>query len=121
MRPTQLIPMLWTEQLDASIAFYTQTLHFTCGEKNDTWQWAALHNGEVELMLAKPNAHMPFTAPQFTGSFYFRVTDVAPLWERLKDKVSIVYPLDTFDWGMREFAIYDNNGYILQFGEALNP
>jgi len=23
------------------------------------------------------------------------------------------------DWGMREFAIYDNNGYMLQFGQEI--
>ena len=25
--------------------------------------------------------------------------------------------IETFEWGMREFAIYDNNGYVLQFGQ----
>jgi len=28
----------------------------------------------------------------------------------------VVYPIESFDYGMREFAIRDNNGYILQFG-----
>ncbi|MFN5228579.1 MAG: hypothetical protein ACK5Q3_18600 [Planctomycetota bacterium] len=27
--------------------------------------------------------------------------------------------LEDFDYGMREFAIYDNNGYLLQFGQSL--
>jgi len=33
--------------------------------------------------------------------------------------VRICYPIETFEYGMREFAIYDNNGYLLQFGEAV--
>ena len=36
------------------------------------------------------------------------------------DRVRICYPIETFDYGMREFAIYDdNNGYVLQFGRPL--
>jgi len=33
-------------------------------------------------------------------------------------KANICYEIETFEWGMREFAIYDNNGYILQFGST---
>lgn len=32
---------------------------------------------------------------------------------------SVVYPIETFAYGMREFAIRDNNGYILQFGREV--
>jgi uncharacterized glyoxalase superfamily protein PhnB len=62
---------------------------------------------------------VPFDAPVFTGSFYFNVDDVAALWADLKDIVKIAYPLEAFHYGMREFAIYDNNGYMLQFGAPL--
>jgi uncharacterized glyoxalase superfamily protein PhnB len=58
-------------------------------------------------------------APLFTGSLYFRTDDVDGLWQRLKDKARICYPIDNFEYGMREFAIYDNNGYLLQFGQPL--
>jgi hypothetical protein len=34
-------------------------------------------------------------------------------------EVTIVYPLEDFPYGMREFAIRDNNGYILQFGQEI--
>jgi len=35
----------------------------------------------------------------------------------LKDKVEVCYGIENFHYGMREFAIYDNNGYLLQFGQ----
>ena len=38
---------------------------------------------------------------------------------QLKDKAAIVYPLEDFDYRMRKFAIRDNNGYILQFGQEI--
>jgi uncharacterized glyoxalase superfamily protein PhnB len=71
-------------------------------------------------MLSLPNRHEPYTHPTFTGSFYFRVDDAAALWLQLKDNARVVYPIEDFDYGMREFAIRDNNGYILQFGQELS-
>jgi uncharacterized glyoxalase superfamily protein PhnB len=47
------------------------------------------------------------------------VENVDGIYEDLKKKVKLVYPIEDFEWGMREFAIYDNNGYILQFGEEI--
>ncbi len=38
---------------------------------------------------------------------------------RIGDKARLCYDIETFPWGMREFAVYDNNGYILQFGEEI--
>lgn len=119
MKLTSLRPILWTDQLEETIAFYTEHLGFSTREKNDDWGWAALVCNEVELMLAKPNSHTPFDGPKFSGSFYFNTDDVNGLWNRLKDKAKVCYEPEEFEWGMREFAIYDNNGYLLQFGEPL--
>ncbi|RQO30777.1 bleomycin resistance family protein [Taibaiella sp. KBW10] len=115
----RLSPMLWTDRLEETIAFYVTVLGFTCAEYNDTWGWAALHCGAAELMLARPNEHMPFKTPQFTGSFYFQIDAVDDWYEKIKEQVSIVYTPETFEWGMREFAIRDNNGYMLQFGTSI--
>jgi uncharacterized glyoxalase superfamily protein PhnB len=114
-----LKPMLWTNQLEETIAFYTNTLGFICNDKNEEWGWAALQKDEVEVMIAKPNNHMPFDKPVFTGSFYILTDKVNELWNELKESAKICYSIETFDWGMREFAIYDNNGYILQFGQEI--
>jgi uncharacterized glyoxalase superfamily protein PhnB len=116
---TDLTPMLWVDDLNATIAFYRDTLGFQCARQ--TTGWAALRRDGVELMLSEPNQHEPYDRPVFSGSFYFRVTDAAALWEALRDHAAIVYPIEDFDYGMREFAIRDNNGYILQFGQSLSP
>lgn len=70
-------------------------------------------------MISLPNEHLRFEKSLFTGSFYFRATDVDALGESLRDKVTIAYPIENFDYGMREFAIRDMNGYILQFGKEI--
>lgn len=119
MKLTALRPILWTDRLDETINFYTHILGFTVDEKNDSWGWASLSKDDVALMLARPNEHTPFDKPVFTGSLYFTTSDVNGLWEQLKDKAGICYGIENFEWNMREFAIYDNNGYLLQFGQDL--
>lgn len=112
-------PMLWTTELKETIAFYVNVLGFTCDAYNEDWGWASLHRDRSELMLAQPNEHTPFEKPMFTGSFYINVDHVDELWEQLKEKSNVCYEIETFAWGMREFAIYDNNGYLLQFGQEV--
>jgi len=113
----RLVPTLWTNDLDQTVTFYQQLLGFECVNRLEGW--ALLKKDAVELMLSLPNAHEPFDKIQFTGSFYFHPDNVVELWQTLKDKATVVYPLEDFDYGMREFAIRDNNGYILQFGQEI--
>lgn len=119
MKLKALTPMLHTDKLEETIDFYTNILGFSLGERNNEWGWASLYKDEVELMLAKPNEHTQFEKPLFTGSFYFRTENVNRLWEELKDKAKVCYEIENFEWGMREFAIYDNNDYTLQFGQEI--
>lgn len=120
MKLNRLTPMMWTENLDETIEFYTKVLGFNCAEVNHDWGWCALANGDVDLMFAKPNEHTAFEKPSFTGSLYFNPEDVDALWNELKEKTKIAYPIDNFEHGMREFAVYDNNGYMLQFGQTIS-
>lgn len=119
MKFQSITPIIWTEQLHESIDFYCNTLGFSCDEYNKEWGWASLSKDDCGLMMARPNEHTAFKKPTFTGTFYIRVDDVETLWRSLKDKVRIVYELETFEWGMKEFAVYDNNGYMLQFGQDI--
>lgn len=117
MKINSLRPMLWTENLHETVDFYVKILDFTCGELNEDWGWATLWKDDIAIMLAKPNEHTKYDKIGFTGSFYFNVDEVDALWNELKDRAKVCYELETFEWGMREFAIYDNNGYLLQFGQ----
>jgi uncharacterized glyoxalase superfamily protein PhnB len=119
MKLLGLRPILRTNEIDETIDFYTRILGFSCGESNDDWGWASMRKDGVEIMVAKPNEHVPFDKPLFTGSFYITTDRVDALWEDLKDKTRVCYAIENFDWGMREFAVYDNNGYLLQFGQDM--
>jgi uncharacterized glyoxalase superfamily protein PhnB len=120
MKLLEIKPMLYTKQVKETVEFYQDILGFSCINYMDDWTWAVLSRGNVEIMAAYPNAHTPFKKPTFTGSFYIVTDDVDNIWSEIKDEVEICYELETFDYGMREFAIYDNNGYLLQFGQPID-
>lgn len=117
MKLTSLTPMLRTWALQETIAFYTEVLGFQCDSFSEEWNWASLSKDDVMLMVSGPNEHEDDQQPAFTGSLYFKTQDVDALWIQVKDQAEICYAPETFPYGMREFAIYDNNGYLLQFGE----
>lgn len=118
MKINKLTPMLYTNDIEGTIDFYEQILGFKCKGLDEGW--ALLSTGDVEIMFSLPNKHIPFDKPVFTGSFYFYTKNIDQLWEELRDKTKIAYPIENFEYGMREFAIIDNNGYLLQFGEEIN-
>ena len=49
---------------------------------------------------------------------YIRVDDVAALYAEYQSRdVMFAQSLETKPWGMREFVVWDNSGYILHFGQ----
>lgn len=115
-----LTPMLNTWDMKASIVFYTEVLGFECEKFSEEHGWISLRCDNVSIMLARPNQHMGHVAPVLTGSLYIKTDDVDRWWEKIKDKTQVCYPIEDFEYGMREFGVFDNNGYLLQFGQALS-
>lgn len=111
--------MLWTTDIKGSVDFYTSILGFSCDQLNVDRGWASVSRDDVSIMFALPNEHTPFDKPTFTGSLYFNTDDVDSFWEDLKGNTRVCYEIENFDYGMREFAVYDNNGYLLQFGQPI--
>ncbi len=116
---TALTPMLRTADIPGTLSFYTSVLGFECERYSEAWGWASLRHGPIKLMISGLNEHEGDPSPIFTGSLYFNVDDIDTLWNQLKEGAAISYELQTFEYGMREFAIYDNNGYLLQFGQEV--
>lgn len=117
MKVNSVVPMIWTTKVLETVEFYREKLGFTCVAAME--EWSCLERDGVEFMVATPNKQSPFVGPEFTGTFYFKVTGVDELWAKVKDNLEVVYPLEDFDYGMREFCVLDNNGYRLQFGEEI--
>ena len=120
MKLTALRPIIYTKQVKYTLEYYIEILGFTCIGYADDGNWATLSRDEVEIMISYPNEHIPFDKPNFTGSLYITTDSVDELWNEWKQVAMVCYDLETFDYGMREFAIYDNNGYLLQFGQPVD-
>ncbi|CAD7797186.1 hypothetical protein CHRY9390_00125 [Chryseobacterium aquaeductus] len=120
MKFNSLFPVIWTDNLEESIGFYTHVLGFSLIDANSKEHWAFIEKDKVKIMLTLPKHKTSIGKIGFSGSFYFNISNVNELWEDLNTITKICYRIENFAWGMREFAIYDNNGYILQFGQAIN-
>ena len=115
-----LTPILSTDDMDRSVRFYGDVLGFACGVHSAAY--SNLYRDEVRIVLAAPNEHVPWAGPSFTGQLYFELAnadDVDVLWRELNGRADVIYPVDDFEYGMREFAIRDDNGYQLTFGARL--
>ncbi|CAN2533856.1 hypothetical+protein [Methylocapsa aurea] len=108
---------LATEDISRSVKFYVEELGFVCLLKLESF--ARVRSGAADIMLALPNAHHPWQGPRFTGAIYLGVDNVDELWERLKDRVRVVYPLATMDYGVREFGLLDDSGYQLSLAQPV--
>jgi hypothetical protein len=74
-----------------------------------------LQQGETEVLLST-GAHLG-DKPCFTGTLYFQIEGVREFYERVKDRVELVWPLEEMEYGMTEFGLRDRDGYMLAFAE----
>lgn len=119
------IPTLTAPSLQDTVNFYVSVLDFTCQTLDEEWKFASINKDNVTMELVHPQAKFPFNSgepfnePVFTGAIYIHLDRIDELWEKVKDKAEVCFPVQDFDYGMREFGIYDNNGYLLQFGQQI--
>jgi hypothetical protein len=114
-----LSPMLESHDLVGTVRFYVDILGFNCDAYEEGWSWVSLSLDDVHIMFTSPNPHRNLQKAIMSGSLYIRTNAVETLWQMLREKVNICYELEKFEYGMYEFAIYDNNGYILQFAQEI--
>ena len=117
-RLKKLTPMLETRDFAGTMKFYTETLGFSLVDRFED-SWGCLQRDGVEIMFSLPNEHRNMPESIMSGSLYFNTDKVDAVWAELKDKAKVCYPIENFHYGMREFAIFDNNGYLLQFGQPI--
>ena len=118
-------PMLQARDLDETIRFYTEMLEFalegTWGPEPDgPATWCSLDYGPATLMFTH-GALVDPGGPALTGSLYFYPEDVDALHASLvaRGVQPLGAPADR-EYGMRDFAVEDPNGYLLQFGQPMD-
>ena len=124
---TKLTPNLVVANVKRSLAFYVETLGFSCGmtvPDESPFVFASVTSGPVEIFFNDAAAAIK-EYPAFagrpigaTGTLFIEMeSGVDALHDRLKPTVNIVMPLVTQFYGMREFAIEDPDGYVITFAE----
>ena len=116
----RVVPVLKVSDMQKSVDFYTGVLGFSVAWRaadDGGGENCMLQAGAADLLLST-GTHLG-DKPQFTGTLYFHMGGVQELFERVKNQVEIVWPLETMEYGQKEFGIRDSDGYTLAFAEAL--
>jgi uncharacterized glyoxalase superfamily protein PhnB len=114
-----------------TLTFYRETLGFAlirAAPDNAPYSWAWLRSGRVELMLQTRASFLedepwqPLLRDRPLGGtlvLYIEMEDIDEFYEKVRDKVELVFRLTDYLYGMREFTLHDPNGYFLAFGQRI--
>lgn len=114
---------IMVKNVKETIVFYEEVLGFQkvlrVPEDRDVLNFAILVKDKISIMLQEQNNLMEEyptlktddIKPTFT--LFITVSDVAALYEELKDKAKLAKELHKTFYGKDEFAVFDNNGNIL--------
>ena len=120
-----LSPNIFVENMNETLDFYRSIgfqLEMTVPETGNDFIWAMMMNGEVTFMFqtfASLGEELPDIGRKSGGSllFYIKLKKIREFFELIKDKVTVLKPLETTFYGATEFSILDNNNYVLTFAE----
>ncbi|MGE0862654.1 MAG: bleomycin resistance protein [Vicinamibacterales bacterium] len=128
-RFTSVTPNLVCRDLAASLAFYRDVLGFTINMSvpdAPPYVFVGLQRDGVPVFLNDVKAaveefpSMAATPPGGTATMFFIVTDVDALHAAVAPKATVVMPLKTQFYGMREFAVTDPDGHLITFAQRVS-
>ncbi len=118
MKRAPVTPSLFAPRLPETVRFYVETLGFrqTGSYKEDDGSeiWAEVAMGEARIWFFS-NALEEQPEPVFSGLVYVFVDDVDAVARQLEGLVPFQWGPETQEYGLRELAIKDINGYYLVF------
>ena len=105
-------PVLSVPDVPATAAFYRKMLGFRSDPGAETADYAVVWRDNAAVHLAK-GALAP------TGvRIFFWVKDVNALYEEvIGRRVAIEVPIETRQYGVRDFSVRDPNGVVVVFGQ----
>lgn len=128
-RFTSVTPNLVVRNIAASLVFYRDVLGFTINMSvpdAPPHVFVGLERDGVPVFLndvraaAQDFPAMASTPPGGTATMFFIVTDVDALHALVAPKASVVMPLKTQFYGMREFAVTDPDGHVITFAQRVS-
>lgn len=116
-----VIPSLYAPDIDATVAFYVETLGF---KETGSWAegeeriWAEVSFGQSVIWFFA-NAIEDRPSAAMSGLIYLFVDDVDDTAKALHGKVKLRWGPEDFPYGLREIGIEDPNGYLLVFAQDI--
>jgi len=112
------VPVLSVDDLGRALEYYQRVFGF---RKNWIWgdppELASVCRDRVELNLAQRGKLGPAGASQV----YFQLVGIDRIWREVTDAgATVTAPIEDRVYGMRDFAIRDESGNVLDFGEPLD-
>jgi catechol 2,3-dioxygenase-like lactoylglutathione lyase family enzyme len=118
----RVLPCLLVDDMRRSLAFYLEVLGFTqtgyypiASEPMRT----EVRRDDVAIVLLNEAAHGIAEKPAFSGALYIFPESIDQLVCELHGRVTFAWGPEETDFGIRQFAIRDPDGYMLVFAEPL--
>ena len=127
-RFTSVIPNLLVRDVARSTAFYRDVLGFTMGDTvpdHEPFVFVWMKHDDVSVFLNDITAashDYPAAAslpPGGTATLFFIISDVDAYHALVAPKTTVIMPLKTQFYGMREFAVADPDGHVITFAERV--
>jgi catechol 2,3-dioxygenase-like lactoylglutathione lyase family enzyme len=122
----KLTPNLIVANVERSVVFYRDVLGFSVDATVPDaapYVFASVRSGGVEVFLNAPEpaiAEYPAFKDRPIGgtlTLFIEVAGVHEAHAALKDRVTVVMPLEKKWYGVTEFAFEDPDGYLITFAE----
>lgn len=129
MKLESLTPNIMVNDVNETLDYYINVLGFNLVDTNPAsgeFEWGYVMLNSVGLMFQEEKSlktEYPELKDLKVGgalTLYVRVENINDLFEKIKDQVTVVKPMNTTFYGTNEFAIMDVNGFILTFSETPN-
>ena len=114
------VPFLPVKDLQETVQFYKEKLGFS-----KEWFWedsdVGMERNDLHVLFNKnPNHLTQINSNGQALEICWFVTNVDEIYEEIKSKgVKIISELENKPWRMREFTIFDNNGYAIRIGQGI--
>lgn len=126
MQYQSLSPNIGVKDVNETVKFYTEMLGFKLimsNPQSGVLEWAMVGADSVIVMFQEEKSlkfEYPFLADRPLSAclnFYVKMKNMAELYEKIKDTKYLAKELHKTFYGADEFAISDNNGYVLTITE----
>lgn len=129
MNYQSLVPNMGVRSVSETVKFYTEVLGFeliaSVPESGDLI-FAIIGAGNISLMFQELES-LKEEYPELKGladrgvlTFYLKMKNKNRLYEKIRNTVYLVKAMNVTSYGVEEFAIRDNNGFIITIAEDEN-